>query len=196
MKKNRSIIFTLLIILLLIFVSGLIFAVTLDFDLPFLEIDRPSQSEEASEEVPEQVTPSAMTDEEKAARLAEIEKILNDDHLVLVNTENGLGPDDEPVEFLTVEGYRLDKTAGENLQRMLTDMRAAGHETMTIYSAFRNYAKQESNFNNKINHIPFSKQTANNFVCGLNIAVFVRNRWLFNNFLCVVIEPLNNFFST
>jgi len=151
MKKNRSIIFTLLIILLLIFVSGLIFAVTLDFDLPFLEIDRPSQSEEASEEVPEQVTPSAMTDEEKAARLAEIEKILNDDHLVLVNTENGLGPDDEPVEFLTVEGYRLDKTAGENLQRMLTDMRAAGHETMTIYSAFRNYAKQESNFNNKIN---------------------------------------------
>lgn len=151
MKKNRSVIFTILIILLLIFVSGLIFAVTLDLDIPFLEADRSSQSQEVPEDVPEEVTPTDMTDEEKTARLAEIEKRLNDELLVLVNVENVLGPDDEPAEFLTVEGYRLDKTAGENLQKMLTDMRAAGHETMTIYSAFRNYAKQESNFNNKIN---------------------------------------------
>lgn len=150
MKKSKSIILTLFIILILICVSGLVFAVNFDLDLSFLQAaEQPSDDEinDPSQEKPQPV----LTEEQRAQRIDEIDKILSDELLVLVNADNGLDADDEPEEFVTIEGYRLDKTAGEHLKKMLTDMRAAGHNTMTIYSAFRNYAKQESNFNNKIN---------------------------------------------
>ena len=155
MRKSKSIILTIFIILVLICVSGLIFAVTSGIDVPFLDFLQQEQATDKPSETPDQtpsVEPSAdLTDEERAAVIAEIDRKLSDELLLLVNPEHGLGADDEPAEFMTVEGYRMEKTAGQQLQKMLTDMRNAGHESMTIYSAFRNYAKQESNFNNKIN---------------------------------------------
>ncbi len=119
--------------------------------LPFLHTSQQEATGDEPEDPPVQEQLTELTDEQRSQRIAEIDRKLSDELLVLVNADNGLGADDEPAEFITVEGYRLDKTAGEQLLKMLTDMRAAGYETMTIYSAFRNYAKQESNFNNKIN---------------------------------------------
>lgn len=150
MKSSKSIFLTILIVFILIICSGLIFFVTNDLDIPFIQSEQPSTEEPDDKPTDESSQPD-VSDEERQKRIAEIDRMLNDELLVLVNADNGLQADDKPAQLLTVEGYNMEKTAGEQMLKMLGAMRSAGHETMNIYSAYRNYAKQESNFNNKIN---------------------------------------------
>ena len=155
MKNAKSIFVTLITIICLVVISYFIFSAT--NGLPFLSEDnkQPSSNDvtnNSTNEVEKEEKPSIEgSEEQRKQRIAEIDRILNDELLVLVNADNGLQASDEPAEFLTVEGYSLDKTAGQQMQKMLNDMRSAGYQSMNIYSAFRNYAKQEANFNNKIN---------------------------------------------
>ncbi len=155
MKNAKSIFVTLITIICLIVVSYFVFSATNGLPIFSVGDKQPSSDNETNEvigEVQGEEKPSTEgTEEQRKQRIAEIDRILNDELLVLVNADNGLQASDEPAEFLTVEGYSLDKTAGQQMQKMLSDMRSAGYQSMNIYSAFRNYAKQEANFNNKIN---------------------------------------------
>ncbi len=163
MKNAKSIFLTLITIICLIVVSYFIFFVTSGTYFDFSGDKQPSLNEETNDVKPEKQPSTEKTEEQRKERISEIDRMLSDELLVLVNADSGLEATDEPTEFLTVEGYRLEKTAGQQMLKMLNDMRSAGYQSMNIYSAFRNYAKQESNFNNKINqyiNLGYDRDTA------------------------------------
>ena len=142
MRKRGSAAKTVLLIIFLLIVSAFIFLLTYDMD---------KQNTPGGDTTPsEQEQPTQADGQTDSERLAQINAILNDKYMVLVNPDNGLGSDYAPEETATVDGYTMEATAAAQLRKMLDDASEAGY-TITIYSAYRNYAKQEANFNNKIN---------------------------------------------
>ena len=145
MRRHGTIIKTILLIIVMIAVSSVIFAIT------FLR-----QNEEGG--MTEQPSNNGTTENEatndetvdRETRLAEINEILTDEYMILVNVDNGLNRDDAPASTTTIDGYTMESTAAAQLRKMLDDAETAGY-TLTIYSAYRSYTKQETNFNNKIN---------------------------------------------
>lgn len=146
MKKAGSVVLMILLIVVLLAVSVAIFGFKFDwFDQPAVE-QGTNDLDENNDESP------ADSDEDSSARIAEIDAILSDPYLVLVNVDNGLGADYAPAELVTIQDKSLDKTVAQQLQLMLDDAKNAGLDTINIYSAYRNYTKQETNYNNKVSY--------------------------------------------
>ncbi len=88
--------------------------------------------------------------EEKAARIKEIDAILSDPYMILVNADHGVKEDYEPEEIVTIRGMNMEKVSAEHMNKMLVAAEMAGYDDLNIYSAYRSYAKQSANFQNKI----------------------------------------------
>lgn len=141
MRRRGSAVKTVLLIILLLIVSVFIFVLNYDFDTTLPDDQGQLDQQEQTGQIIEQTN---------GERVNQINAILNDKYMVLVNPDNGLSSDYAPQETTTIDGYTLEATAAVQLRKMLDDALEAGY-TITIYSAYRNYAKQETNFNNKIN---------------------------------------------
>ena len=144
MRKGKSTVVTVLVIVLLLLLSAGIFLFhSLKTD------DQPTQNPESNTEGNSQ---PQMSDDDKSKRIAEIDAILSDPYMVLVNVDNGLTSDYEPQDLTTIQDKQLVKIAAEQLEKMLNDANEAGLDTINIYSAYRNYSRQETNYNNKVNY--------------------------------------------
>jgi len=143
-KRNGSMLMTTLFIVVLIVISASIFLITF---VKNGEETTPAPNGTDNQQ-PTQTEPQ--NDENAKMRHAEITDILSDPFMVLVNPDNGLTREDSPAETTTVEGFTMEITAGKQLRKMLNAASEAGY-TINIYSAYRSYTKQETNFNNKIN---------------------------------------------
>ena len=168
MKKGSSIALAVLLIIILLVASAGIFLYR--FRAPNEEPSDPTEpSESPNVETSTQNQPTLAptvdpSSDEAADRLAEIDAILNDPYMVLVNVDNGLTSEYEPAELETLQGMKLEKTTAQQLEKMLAAAEDAGLDTINIYSAYRNYTKQETNFNNKVNFYlgeGYSKDRAN-----------------------------------
>lgn len=140
MNRSKSVFLTVIFIIILAALS-----VALFFGIRFRRTRQPEPKPQ-TEVKPEQ---SAVDTAEYEKRIKEIDDILKDKYMVLVNADNGLDETYEPEETVTLQERTLEKTAGEQLKVMLSDAEKQGYE-IQIYSAYRSYAKQKSNFENKI----------------------------------------------
>ncbi len=81
-----------------------------------------------------------------------------DEYLVLINTKNPLANDYVPSDLVDVVDTRKDGRATQKmrlyaekaLEAMFIELRANGFDDVSVTSAYRSYAQQESNFNNRM----------------------------------------------
>jgi D-alanyl-D-alanine carboxypeptidase len=73
-------------------------------------------------------------------------------YLLLASKENPLPDGYTPLDIAAIPGsiYKMDKTAGESLAKMLPDMKAAGITGMEVKSAYRTYEKQKQLYEAKV----------------------------------------------
>ncbi len=146
MRKHRPMFITVFLIILLLALSVVMFA--------FFGFDNEptagngGESNETNVDLPHE----AISDEERLQRISEIDAILSDPYMILVNADNGVGSDFVPADLVTIQDKMLERVAAEQLELMLDDAAAAGYDTINIYSAYRNYTKQETNYNNKVEY--------------------------------------------
>lgn len=144
MRKGKSTVVTVLIIVFLLVASAGIFL--------FRSLKNEDQPTQTPENDAEGTTQLQMSGEDKTKRIAEIDAILSDPYMILVNVDNGLASDYEPEDLTTIQDKQLVKIAAEQLEKMLNAAGEAGLDTINIYSAYRNYSRQETNYNNKVNY--------------------------------------------
>jgi len=72
------------------------------------------------------------------------------DFLRLVNKDNRLSADYSPVGLVEYKGITLHPTVRENFEQMQKAMQADGIQGLSIQSAFRSYAHQQSIFDKKV----------------------------------------------
>lgn len=145
MRRNKSIVLTVLLIILLLVASVGIFIITFKND----GVSTPEAP--ANNEEPETQT-SELSAQEASKRIAEIDAILNDPYMILVNVEHGVGEEYVPENLVTIQDKMMEETAAAQLKLMLDAAQQAGLDTINIYSAYRNYTRQETNYNNKVNY--------------------------------------------
>jgi len=80
---------------------------------------------------------------------AEIEALLNDPYMILVNRQNKVSSDYEPMNLTNYAGERLNKTCADALKRMINDGKKAGYDYV-LYSGYRTYNTQYNKYYNKI----------------------------------------------
>ncbi len=79
----------------------------------------------------------------------EIEALLNDPYMILVNRQNKITADFEPMDMTTYAGYKLNKTCANALRRMINAGKSAGYNYV-LYSGYRTYDTQYNKYYNKI----------------------------------------------
>lgn len=153
MKKSKTVVLTVFLIIVLLIASSALFLNQLA-DRENAPVQPPNDTEQTGDtgsdqpqEPDENDTPA-----DAQARIREIDAILNDPYMVLVNVDNGLTAEYEPAELSTLQDMRLEKKTAEQLELMLDAANDAGLDTINIYSAYRNYTRQQTNYNNKVDY--------------------------------------------
>ncbi len=151
MKKRKSVTLTVFLIIVLLIASVGIFMIS------FRETntaDTPSHTDQNGEtsQSTESTDAPDMNEQDVQDRIAEIDAILNDPYMILVNVDHGVGEDYKPNDLVTIQDKNLEKTAAAQLKLMLSAADEAGMDTINIYSAYRNYTRQQTNYNNKVNY--------------------------------------------
>lgn len=81
----------------------------------------------------------------------EIRALLNDPYMILVNRQNKIDSNYEPMDMTTYAGYKLNKTCANALKKLIQAGSKAGY-TFTMYSGYRTYDTQYNKYYNKINY--------------------------------------------
>ena len=96
------------------------------------------------------------------ADLEEYEMYMNpadrDEYLILINTKSTLDADYVPEDLVNVVDTRKDGRATQKmrlyaekaLEAMFIELRANGFDDVSVTSAYRSYAQQQANFNNRM----------------------------------------------
>ncbi len=160
MYKGKTIFVCILTVIILALASLAIFFGIEKIDKNIFASLFSNSSETTKNPESNSTSPSAeQQGKDSSARLKEIDAILSDPYMVLVNPNNALTAEDvleNPAELDTKFGsngevaFKMEQQAAAQLEKMLTDAKANGH-TIYIFSSYRTYYRQESNYNNKVN---------------------------------------------
>ncbi len=153
MKKSKTVVLTVFLIIVLLIASTALFLNQLA-DRENAPVQPPNDTEQTGDTGSDQPQKPDENDTpaDAQARIREIDAILNDPYMVLVNVDNGLTAEYEPAELSTLQDMRLEKKTAEQLELMLDAADEAGLDTINIYSAYRNYTRQQTNYNNKVDY--------------------------------------------
>ncbi len=85
---------------------------------------------------------------------SEISSILNSKYSILVNREHKVDSSFSPKNLITYKNTscKLEATCANALETMIKDCKAAGGETLVLYSGYRTYQTQYNKYYNKINY--------------------------------------------
>lgn len=79
----------------------------------------------------------------------EIKELLNDPYMILVNRQNKITSDFQPMDMTTYAGYKLNRTCADALKRMINAGKNEGYN-FVLYSGYRTYDTQYNKYYNKI----------------------------------------------